>query len=86
MTLVLNEVIAVSALIRVAVASQSMPRQEIAQMRIHQDLHVRGNFPAFVRPQDEVPVIRHQAERQDAHDGLFARISHRRQEPEVVSG
>jgi hypothetical protein len=86
MTLVVNQMIAISALVHVALARGSLPRHYIAKMSIHQNLHVRRNLSASEGPQHEMKMIRHQAERNEAYDGPFRGICHRGDKPEVVRG
>jgi hypothetical protein len=86
MTLIVNWMIAISAFVHVAQTRRSLAGHDVAKMSIHKNLHVRRNLSARVRPQDEMPMIRHQAERDETYDGSFRGLGHRRDKPEVVVG
>src|SRR4030095_6753731 len=59
-------------------------RQQIAEMGVHEDLHVRRNLVACHRPQDEMPVVRHQAKGDQSNDGALGGVQHSTKEPDVV--
>ena len=67
------------ALIDVPATRGAVPTLDIAKMRIHRDLHVRGNFHPLDWPQYQVEVIRHQAKRKEPYYRSIRGIRQRRE-------
>jgi hypothetical protein len=59
---------------------------EIANMGIHRDLHIRGNLASVHRPEDQMPMVRHQAERDESDCCAIRRVCQGREEAEEIGG
>lgn len=75
----------ISAPVDVAGSRGAVSALQIADMRIHQDLHVRRNLAPDDRPNHEMEVIRHQAKRQQPHGCAFRRKRQSAQKPPKIS-